>query len=88
MDPAILLVDEPSSGLDHITAQEIYELLAKQKEQKKTLVIVTHDAAGVRPFADRMCMLDQGHIAACGTPEELSKSEDKLVAALAGGSIT
>jgi len=88
MDPSILLVDEPSSGLDHITAQEIYELLAKQKEQKKTLVIVTHDAAGVRPFADRMCMLDQGHIAACGTPEELSKSEDKLVAALAGGSIT
>lgn len=88
MDPAILLVDEPSSGLDRITAQEIYELLAKQKEQKKTLVIVTHDAAGVRPFADRMCMLDQGQIAACGAPDELLKSEDKLVAALAGGSVT
>jgi phospholipid/cholesterol/gamma-HCH transport system ATP-binding protein len=88
MDPAILLVDEPSSGLDRITAEEIYELLAKQKAQKKTLVIVTHDAEGVRPFADRLCMLDQGHIVACGSPEELRKSSDKLVLALAGGNVT
>lgn len=88
MNPAILLVDEPSSGLDRITADEIYELLSKQKEQKKTMVIVTHDAAGVRPFADRMCMLDQGHIVACGSPEELQKSSDKLVLALAGGDVT
>lgn len=88
MDPSILLIDEPSSGLDRITAQEIYGLLAKQKELQKTLVIVTHDAAGVRPFADRMCMLDQGHVAACGPPDELLKSTDKLVAALAGGDVT
>src|SRR5207253_8951304 len=42
LDPALVLVDEPSSGLDRITAQEIYELLAKLKENGKTLIIVTH----------------------------------------------
>lgn len=88
MDPSILLVDEPSSGLDRITASEIYELLAKLKEHKKTLVIVTHDAGGVRPFADRMCMLDQGRVVACGSPDELQKSSDQLVLALAGGNVT
>jgi phospholipid/cholesterol/gamma-HCH transport system ATP-binding protein len=87
LDPAILLADEPSSGLDRITANEIYEVLAKLKQRKKTLVIVTHDTSGVRSFADRMCLLDQGHIVACGSPEELSKSSDTLVKSLVEGSI-
>src|SRR5215471_16914192 len=64
LDPKIVLVDEPSSGLDRITAGEIYELLEGLKQQGKTLVIVTHDASGVRKFADRLAVLDQGKLLA------------------------
>jgi phospholipid/cholesterol/gamma-HCH transport system ATP-binding protein len=85
LDPSILLIDEPSSGLDRITAHEIYGLLGKLKEQKKTLIIVTHDTPGVRGFADRMCMLDGGHVIACGSPQELEKDKNELVRALVAG---
>jgi phospholipid/cholesterol/gamma-HCH transport system ATP-binding protein len=86
LDPPILLVDEPNSGLDPVTASEIYSLLAGlKKKQKVTLLLVTHDAAVVRGFADRMGVLDQGRLIACGAPEELAKSEDELVRALTAG---
>jgi phospholipid/cholesterol/gamma-HCH transport system ATP-binding protein len=86
LDPPILLVDEPNSGLDPVTASEIYSLLAGlKKKQKVTLLLVTHDAAGVRGFADRLGVLDHGHLIACGAPKELAKSEDQLVRALTAG---
>jgi phospholipid/cholesterol/gamma-HCH transport system ATP-binding protein len=88
MNPEILLVDEPSSGLDSITAGEIYGLLERLKEKKKTLVMVTHDAVGSSRFADRMAILDQGRIVACGTPEELQSSDNQLARALIGGANT
>jgi phospholipid/cholesterol/gamma-HCH transport system ATP-binding protein len=86
LDPPILLVDEPNSGLDPVTASEIYSLLAGLKEKNHvTLLLVTHDAAGVGGFADRLGVLDKGHLIACGAPEELSKSTDELVRALTAG---
>jgi phospholipid/cholesterol/gamma-HCH transport system ATP-binding protein len=88
LDPEILLVDEPSSGLDRVTAGEIYDLLLRMKERKKTLVVVTHDAAGSRRFADRMGLLDEGKIAVSGTPEELAKGDNELARALVGGANT
>ncbi len=89
LDPGILLVDEPSSGLDRITASEIDKLLlGLKKKQKVTLVVVTHDVTGARKFADRFAVLDQGKIAACGTADELARSENSLVRELAVGSET
>lgn len=86
LDPPILLVDEPNSGLDPVTAAEIYTLLASLKEKRHTtLLLVTHDAAGVRRFADRLGVLDRGRLIASGPPEELVKSENELVRALASG---
>ncbi len=86
LDPPILLVDEPNSGLDPVTAAEIYTLLAGLKEkQHTTLLLVTHDAVGVRRFADRMGVLGDGKLIACGTPDELAKSKDALVRALTSG---
>lgn len=87
LDPPIVLVDEPSSGLDRITAGEIYDLLSKLKGRKKTLVIVTHDVLGVGKLADRLCVLDHGHAVACGTPEELKKDSNELVRSLIGGGV-
>lgn len=86
LDPQILLVDEPSSGLDRITATEIYQLLQRLKKKRNvTLVVVTHDAAGVHTFADRFAVLDRGSIVACGTYEEVENSQNKLVRELAAG---
>ncbi len=86
LDPPILLVDEPGSSLDPVTAAEIYGLLRELKErQGTTLVAVTHDAARARGFADRLGVLDHGRMIACGTPEELNESRDELVRVLASG---
>ncbi len=79
-DPGILLVDEPSSGLDRITASEIDNLLLGLKEKDKTsMVIVTHDVRGARSVGDRLAVLDNGKLVACGTAEELENSDNKLV---------
>ncbi|HLG95113.1 MAG TPA: ATP-binding cassette domain-containing protein [Bryobacteraceae bacterium] len=89
LDPNILLVDEPSSGLDRITATEIYRLLLRLKKNRNvTLVAVTHDAMGARTFGDRFAVLDRGSIVACGSFEEVEKSENSLVRELAAGSET
>ena len=86
LDPPMLLVDEPNSGLDTITASEIYDLLAGLKEKRHTtLVLVTHDAAGVRRFADRLGVLDQGSLIASGPADELAESKEGLVRALVSG---
>ncbi|HKD04522.1 MAG TPA: ATP-binding cassette domain-containing protein [Bryobacteraceae bacterium] len=83
LDPPIVMADEPSSGLDVITASEIYELLSKLRERKKTLVIVTHDGMGLANLVDELAVLDQS-IIACGKPDELAKSENHLVKELVG----
>ena len=78
LEPKVLLVDEPSSGLDRITASEIDELLLKQKEERQTtLVIVTHDVHGARQVGDRFAVLDSGHLIGYGSAEEVEQSENE-----------
>ncbi len=80
LQPKILLVDEPSSGLDRITASEIDDLLIKVKtERHTTMVIVTHDVHGARKIADKFAVLDKGRVLAFGAPAELDKSHDNLL---------
>lgn len=81
LDPPILLVDEPSAGLDPITADEIDELLLKQKEGGTTLVVVTHNIPSARRLGDQLVMLHEGRIAARGTVAELERSDNELVRA-------
>ncbi|HET7213754.1 MAG TPA: ATP-binding cassette domain-containing protein [Terriglobia bacterium] len=89
LNPKIILVDEPSSGLDTITATEIYELLLQLKKKRKvTLIVVTHDVVGARRFADQFAVLDSGAIACCGTADELAQSDNALVRELTKGSTT
>ena len=84
LDPQILLIDEPSSGLDRITAGEIHNLLFRLKQNRKvTMVVVTHDVSGARRFADQFAVLDQGAIAGCGSAEDLAHSDNPLVRELA-----
>jgi phospholipid/cholesterol/gamma-HCH transport system ATP-binding protein len=80
LDPRILLVDEPSAGLDPITAQEIDDLLAELKG-RTTLIVVTHNIPSARALGDELVMLHEGRIVAQGTVEDLDRSEDELVRA-------
>ena len=85
-EPQILLADEPSSGLDRITASEIDELLLRQKaEHKTTLIVVTHDVSGARRVADRILVLDRGNVIAEGTVSEIEQSENETARKLIGG---
>jgi phospholipid/cholesterol/gamma-HCH transport system ATP-binding protein len=87
LDPRVLLVDEPSAGLDPITSEEIDELLLGLKQERKTtLVVVTHNIPSARKLGDHLVMLDQGRIAAQGTVAELEASENALVRAFMSSS--
>ena len=79
LEPKILLADEPSSGLDRITAAEIDELLMRRKTEYRTaLIIVTHDVHGARRVADRIAVLDKGNLVAFGSVDEVSQSENEV----------
>ena len=82
VEPSILLVDEPSAGLDPITSEEIDDLLIDVKTNRHaTLVVVTHNIPSARRIADRMAIIDEGRLLAEGTVEELEHSEHTLVQA-------
>jgi phospholipid/cholesterol/gamma-HCH transport system ATP-binding protein len=79
LEPKILLADEPSSGLDRITASEIDELLLRCKMERGTaLIIVTHDVHGARRLADRVAVLDKGNLIAFGSVKEVSECENDV----------
>ncbi len=79
LEPKILLADEPSSGLDRITAAEIDELMLEQKAQHRTtLIIVTHDVHGARRVGDRIAVFDKGNLIAHGTAAEVAASENEV----------
>jgi phospholipid/cholesterol/gamma-HCH transport system ATP-binding protein len=82
LDPGLLLVDEPSAGLDPITTEEIDDLLLGLKEKAgTTLVVVTHNIPSARKVGDELVMLHDGRITARGTAEELERHEDPVVRA-------
>src|SRR5580700_4272183 len=75
MDPEILFFDEPSAGLDPIIAAGIDKLILDLKKAfRMTIIVVTHELASAFLIADRMVLIDKGHIVASGTKEELRSS--------------
>jgi phospholipid/cholesterol/gamma-HCH transport system ATP-binding protein len=80
LDPEILLLDEPTAGLDPISSGEIDDLVLKLKtERKMTSVVVTHDMHSARTIADRLALLNHGRVAIEGTFDDLKQSQDPFV---------
>jgi phospholipid/cholesterol/gamma-HCH transport system ATP-binding protein len=80
LKPSILLVDEPSSGLDPITTREIDKLLLDLKATSQTtMVVVTHNVPSARRIGDNLLVLHEGHIVMQGTAEELDQSKHEVV---------
>ena len=75
MDPEILFFDEPSAGLDPIIAAGIDQLILNLKQALAvTMVVITHELASAFLIADRIIVLDEGHIIAAAPPDELKKN--------------
>jgi phospholipid/cholesterol/gamma-HCH transport system ATP-binding protein len=78
--PSILLYDEPTTGLDPITAMQINELIVKtQKELKATSIVVTHDMFSALYVGDRLSLIRDGKIAHIAEPDTFLKIDDPLI---------
>ena len=80
LDPDILLLDEPTAGLDPITSAEIGELISKlRKERSVTSIVVTHDLHNAKEIADRLIVLEDGKIAGEGNFDALRQNRNPFV---------
>jgi phospholipid/cholesterol/gamma-HCH transport system ATP-binding protein len=80
LDPSIMLLDEPTAGLDPVTSAEIHELISGlQRERKVTAVVVTHDMYTIQAVSDRVVMLHEGKIVFEGMPDRLEDSSVSIV---------
>lgn len=80
MDPELLFVDEPSSGLDPITAAGLDRLILELRSALgMTIVVVTHELESAFQIADLMVVMDQGRVLAVGSPEEIKANGDERV---------
>ncbi len=80
VDPEIMLYDEPTTGLDPVTAEEISVLINDiQKKFKTASMIITHDIECVRTVADRIIMLKDGLIYKIGTLSEFENDTDEYI---------
>ena len=85
LKPDILLFDEPTTGLDPITAGEIDELILQVEERRNTAsIVVTHDLHSARTISDRLALVHEGNILAEGTFEDLKNSQDEFVSRFLG----
>jgi phospholipid/cholesterol/gamma-HCH transport system ATP-binding protein len=80
LEPDILLLDEPTAGLDPISSAEIDDLVLKlQEEHHMASIVVTHDLHSAKTIADRLALLNEGDVVIEGSFEELQKSDIAFV---------
>lgn len=81
MKPQVLILDEPTAGLDPKGREEILDLISKiQKERGITVILVSHSMEDVANYADRIIVMDKGQVALDGEPKEVFTHIDELEA--------
>jgi len=80
MDPKLVFLDEPSSGLDPVVSSALDDLILRLREAMDiSLVVVTHDVESAFKIGDRITVLDKGRIVACQTPDEIRANPNERV---------
>ncbi len=78
--PEVILYDEPTAGLDPVTADTINELIVNLNQKiNATSIAVTHDMASAFRIGQRIVMLSRGRIVFDGTPEQIQRTDDPMV---------
>ncbi|MCL2880658.1 MAG: ATP-binding cassette domain-containing protein, partial [Treponema sp.] len=84
MEPRILVLDEPTSQLDPWAAAEVLALISRiriariQKRGGLTVIMATHNGEEAAEFADKICVLDEGKLAAYGSPREIFRNDELI----------
>ena len=80
LDPVVLLLDEPTAGLDPISSGEIDDLVLKlQAEHQLASIVVTHDMVSAKTIATRIALMDKGKIVIEGSFDDLQRSDERFV---------
>lgn len=83
MDPKLMFFDEPSAGLDPVVSAELDELILRLRDaMNMTIVVVTHELDSAFKIADRITVLDQGHILMSDTVEQIKNSDNERIQSL------
>ena len=77
-DPDLLIMDEPSSGLDPVGRKELREMLTRLKNEGKTIFLSSHLLSEMEHVCDRVAVLSRGTLVACGTPAEITQTRDQV----------
>ena len=78
MEPQVLILDEPTAGLDPKGHQDILDMVKKiHADRNLTILLVSHNMDDAARLADRILVLDKGHLAMDGTPQEVVKNSAK-----------
>ena len=88
MEPAIILYDEPTTGLDPVMANVINDLMVRMREKLDvTSIVITHDMESAYHIADHIAMLYRGEIIEVGTPEQIKNSSNEIVRQFINGEV-
>lgn len=87
LNPAVILYDEPTAGLDPYNTKRISEMILKLKSMGKTGILVTHDMPVAFAVCDRIAMIVQGKLLAIHTPEEIQADHQNSIWSFANGEI-
>jgi len=77
-DPDLLIMDEPSSGLDPVGRKELRALLSALKDEGKTIFLSSHLLSEMESVCDRVGVMARGRLVACGTPLEITRARDEV----------
>ncbi|MGE5607062.1 MAG: ABC transporter ATP-binding protein [Bacteroidota bacterium] len=78
-NPQLLILDEPTAGLDVQTRVELHQIMRREREEGTAILLASHDMSEVEELADRVAILLNGKVVAAGTPNEIITSGDQQV---------